>query len=164
MRAGSWRPGALLVHRLDDERNRIAWGVVAPAKGGGPVTPRPTPSLVVARALVSGSLLLTLAACGPPRARVGTEVSREAPSAASGCVQQAGFAVSLASGTGGQPTPTAAATWFVSHGGIPTLPAVGWRVVDQTAEGATLRSGTSTLHVVRGSDGTWQVDSGTHCA
>jgi hypothetical protein len=117
-----------------------------------------------ARTAVAACLVLTLAGCGARTANGGSGRDTDSPSAQSRCAQQGGFALSLASDTGGQPTPNAAATWFAAHGGIASLPAQGWRVVDQDKDGATLRSGASTLHVVQGSDQTWQVDSGTSCA
>ena len=106
----------------------------------------------VVRTALTAALLLALAGCG-----AGTSERAQTRCA------QGGFALSLARDSGGQPTPEAAATWFASHGGIPSLPTQGWRVVDQDKDGVTLRSSASTLHVVQGSDSTWQVDSGTHC-
>ena len=82
---------------------------------------------------------------------------------ADGCGQPSGFALSLASDTGGQPTPVAAATWFATHGGVGPLPRRGWHVLHRDAEGVRLRAGSSTVHVMQGRDGTWQVDSGTRC-
>lgn len=82
---------------------------------------------------------------------------------AQGCGQPSGFALSLASDTGGQPSPVAAANWFATHGGVGPLPRHGWHVVRRDAEGVRLRAGSSTVHVMQGRDGTWQVDSGTRC-
>jgi hypothetical protein len=39
---------------------------------------------------------------------------------------ESGFALSLASDRGAQPTPAAAA-WFARHGGLTGIPAEGWR-------------------------------------
>lgn len=73
------------------------------------------------------------------------------------------FELSLVSDRNGQATPAAAARWFVAHGGIAHLPESGWVVTEQSGGGATMQSGRSTLHVVQGPDGTWQVDSGHEC-
>lgn len=82
------------------------------------------------------------------------------PASATTC---SGFALSLVSDRGGQPTPVAAAEWFTGHGGVAGLPQSGWREDGQDETGATVRSGAVTLHVVRGPDQTWQVDSGSQC-
>ena len=74
-----------------------------------------------------------------------------------------GFALSLASDTGGQPTPVAAADWFADHGGVGGVPGSGWHEDGRDDAGVTLRSGGATLHAVQGPDGTWQIDSGTTC-
>jgi hypothetical protein len=83
-----------------------------------------------------------------------------APASSSVC---SGFALSLASDRGGQPSPVAAAEWFAEHGGDAGLPRSGWHEVGGDESGSTVRSGAVTLHVVRGPDGTWQVDSGSQC-
>ena len=75
----------------------------------------------------------------------------------------ADFALSLASDRGGLPSPVAAAEHFVRDGGVLTGPAGGWVEVERSSAGASVRRGGTVLHVVRGPDGTWQVDSGT-CA
>ncbi len=114
----------------------------------------------IARAVITAGVALTVAGCGASGdGRVVTDSAR----AQARCRHGAGFELSLASDTGGQPTPVAAATWFAAHGGIQSLPRQGWRVVDRNKDGATLRAGSSTLHVVQGGDATWQVDSGTRC-
>ena len=74
----------------------------------------------------------------------------------------ASFAVSLVSDRGGEGSPVAAATWFAAHGAA-SVPATGWRVVERSPESAELAASHSTLHVVRGSDRTWQVDAGHNC-
>lgn len=87
------------------------------------------------------------------------------PGSAPSCAHPSAFSLSLVSDTGGQPNPIAAATWFAGHnGGVVSPPADGWVVVHQETHSATVRSGAFSLHVVQGSDGTWQVDGGTHCA
>jgi hypothetical protein len=74
-----------------------------------------------------------------------------------------GFAASLATDHGGQPSPVAAAEWFSGHGGVGGLPRSGWREDGRDQNGATVRSGDTKLHAIQGSDKTWQVDSGTSC-
>jgi hypothetical protein len=102
---------------------------------------------------VSGALLAATA-CGPIVARA----------ARMSCASKTGFALSLASARGGQPNPVAAAHWFARHGGVPGIPAGGWHQTSRAGGGATVASGPVTLHVVQGSDRTWQVDSGTRCS
>jgi hypothetical protein len=74
-----------------------------------------------------------------------------------------GFALSLAFDHGGQPSPLAAAEEFAAHGGVGDVPSSGWHEDGSDDEGVVVRSGTATLHVIQGSDGTWQVDSGRSC-
>jgi len=105
--------------------------------------------------------LLAVAACGS-----GAAPAAPAPvvdAAGSSCANGSGFALSLASDRGGQPTPAAAAAWFARHGGLTGIPAEGWRQVSRSDSGATVESGAVTLHVSQGSDRTWQVDSGYRC-
>ena len=74
------------------------------------------------------------------------------------------FSLSLASNTGGQPTPLAAAVTFRAHDpAAQGYPGTGWHETTRDGGSATLRSGSATLHTVQGSDGTWQVDSGSTC-
>ena len=107
-----------------------------------------------------------LSACGAGVAAVGpgqnsaTKSRRPAPVT---CAHRTGFELSLVSDRGGRPTPGAAATWFARHGGVGGIPRTGWRLTGKHADGATVASGRTVLHAVRGSDGTWQVDSGTTC-
>ena len=105
--------------------------------------------------------LLALAACGSDAAPAAP--APLAPAAGSSCANGSGFALSLASDRGGQPTPAAAAAWFARHGGLTGIPAVGWRQVSRSGSGATAESGAVTLHVIQGPDRTWQVDSGNRC-
>lgn len=76
------------------------------------------------------------------------------------------FTLSLASSTGGQPTPQAAAQFFARHGDPAAFPVplTGWVVVGHDAQAATVRSANVSLHVAEGPDHTWQVDSGSSCA
>jgi len=83
--------------------------------------------------------------------------------AAASCRSGSGFALSLVSDTGGQPTPILAAIWFGRHGGVPGIPTGGWRQVSHNGASAVVKSGDVTLHVVQGPDRTWQVDSGERC-
>jgi hypothetical protein len=72
--------------------------------------------------------------------------------------------LSLASSTGGQPTPVAAAAHFARHNSVAfRIPRSGWSQTAPDANGATVVSGAVTLHTVEGSDRTWQVDGGNLC-
>ena len=81
----------------------------------------------------------------------------------SSCANGSGFALSLVSDRGGQPTPAAAAAWFARHGGLTGIPADGWRQVSRSGSSVTVESGAVTPHVIQGPDRTWQVDSGNRC-
>jgi hypothetical protein len=75
-----------------------------------------------------------------------------------------GFALSLASTRGGQATPLAAAEYFAANRQRTfAVPSSGWYVSAQDGNGVSVRSGSSTLHTVQGTDQTWQVDSGKRC-
>ena len=114
---------------------------------------------------VSGSFLLAgllaIAACGSDAAPAARAPAVHA--VGSSCANGSGFALSLASDRGGQPTPTAAAAWFARHGGLTGIPAQGWRQVSRSGSSVTVESGAVTLHVIQGPDRTWQVDSGNRC-
>jgi hypothetical protein len=105
--------------------------------------------------------LLATAACGSNAAPAAPAPLVHA--AASSCPNRSGFALSLVSDRGGQPTPAAAAAWFAQHGGLTGIPAQGWRQVSRSGSSATVESGTVTLHVIQGPDRKWQVDSGNRC-
>jgi hypothetical protein len=77
--------------------------------------------------------------------------------AGSSCADGSGFALSLVSDRGGQPTPASAAAWFARHGGLTGIPAEGWRQVSRSGSSVTVESGAVTLHVIQGPDQTWQV-------
>jgi hypothetical protein len=112
-------------------------------------------------------LLLTVSACGSADSLdVGSPVPAAASSApaASHCAPRTGFALSLVSNRHGQRTPLAAAIWFSAHGGVPAIPHNGWRVTSRSDVGATVESGSVTVHVMQGPDKTWQVDSGERCS
>jgi hypothetical protein len=83
--------------------------------------------------------------------------------AVSACRTGSAFALSLVSDRGGQRTPVLAATWFSRHGGVPGIPAHGWRLTSHGHRSALVTSGQVTLHVIQGPDKTWQVDSGQTC-
>jgi hypothetical protein len=121
-----------------------------------------TSALNSSRALRLGliAMLVGLAACGAP---AGTATRPSASS--SPCAHAHVFSFSLAHDTGGQASPVAAAQWFTTHGSLwPDLPTTGWSVVGSSGSSTSVRSGSFTLDVVRGSDGTWQVDGGTDAA
>jgi hypothetical protein len=126
-------------------------------------------SMTLSRAAFCGCIvtcLLAASACGSGSAQSaaprGTAVA--APAARSACASGSAFALSLVSDRGGQPTPVAAAAWFARRGGVPGVPAQGWRETGRQGGGAAVRSGPVTLHVVQGADRTWQVDSGSWCS
>lgn len=104
--------------------------------------------------------LLAVPACGA----TATRPAAAAPAPGSSCAAGSAFALSLVSDRGGQPTPVAAAAWFARHGGVPGIPAAGWRETGRNASGATVQSGSVSLHVLQGPDQTWQVDSGSRCS
>lgn len=71
------------------------------------------------------------------------------------------FELSLASSAGGQPTPLTAAEHLRVSGF--SLPQSGWAVASTDSSGSWLVSGSTFVHAVQGSDGSWQVDRGMHC-
>ena len=73
-----------------------------------------------------------------------------------------GFALSLASDRGGQSSPTNAAVWFAQHSSVHGIPKAGWKEVSTGKAEATVQSGGVQLHVIEGSDQSWQVDSGQY--
>jgi hypothetical protein len=101
---------------------------------------------VLPRRLSVGGLLVVLlatAACTP-------------------CSQSRGFSLSLANGSGGESSPITAAEWFAVHGGVwSDIPTTGWHVIGDPGPATDVRSGSMTLQVLQGSDGTWQVVSGS---
>jgi len=104
-----------------------------------------------------------VAACGAStaaRPTAGT-ASDERASCATG--KGAGFALSLAKNTGGEPTAVGAAERFIRTGGIWSSPQHGWRVTSKDEAGVTLMAAASSVHAVRLADATWAVDSGHRC-
>ncbi len=110
--------------------------------------------------VLAAGVVLALAGCGSSTGGTGPDAATNAPAS---CSHSTGFALSLARDAGGQPTALKAAVWFAAHGGEQDLPLKGWRAVGRDSAGVTLRAGTSTVHAIQVSDGTWMVDSGTLC-
>ena len=75
------------------------------------------------------------------------------------------FALSLAKDSGGETSPITAAEWFAVHGGVwSDVPTTGWHLVGSPGPTTDVRSGSMTLQVLQGPDGTWQVESGSEPA
>ena len=105
-------------------------------------------------------ILVGTSACG---AQVGTKTSPSGSSTP--CSQSRAFSLSLADDTGGEISPVAAAQWFAAHGGVwSDLPASGWSVTGSSGSSKSVQSGSFTLEVWQGADGTWQVAGGTDAA
>lgn len=81
----------------------------------------------------------------------------QAPDLADPCKGETttGFELSLVSSTGGARTAQEAAEEQSGRS--------GWRVQREDSNGTTLVGDRATRHALRGSDNTWQVDSGTDC-
>jgi hypothetical protein len=101
-------------------------------------------------------LSIGLAAC--------STTSAQMPMRAPNCSTYSGIELSLVSDRGGQSSPDQAAEWFAVHGGVPNIPATGWIKMSTDSNGESVYSGKTVLHVVRGADGTWMVDSGKRCS
>jgi hypothetical protein len=105
----------------------------------------------------AAATLLALGACGD-------SVATATPSTAPPTPTCDGFALSLVSDRGGAPTRIEAVQDFLRSGGVSIpFPTSGWAVAPDGSGRSTTTSGDSTLHLVHGSDGTWQVDSGQRC-
>jgi len=127
----------------------------------GPVSVPLTWTVLVTAALLATAACGTAAEAAPPTgAPTNAATSASITQPHSSC---AGFSLSLVSDRGGRPSPVAAAEWFAGHGGVAGVPQSGWRKVGQDEGGVIVGSGDLRLHVIRGSDGTWQVDSGSWC-
>ncbi len=100
---------------------------------------------------------------GPSAQTIRVPAPPAAVSAPPVCSVHSGFELSLAHDYGGQSSPVKAAEWFARQGGVPNIPAEGWHETNLSVQGATVYSGETRLSVVRGSDGTWQVDGGMLC-
>ena len=147
----------------DDSADNRAAGLGVTVSKGGDMFCVSGSRAGILRAVVTASVALAVAGCGATSASGNGQASPDAPRGhAARCQHGVGFALSLASDIGGQPTPAAAARWFAAHGGQ-DLPTHGWRVVGRDQDGVTLHAASSSVHVAQGSDGTWQVDSGTSC-
>jgi hypothetical protein len=117
---------------------------------------------------VVGTAVMATASCGTatqsrPAAEPTTATSPSAAGTGTPSPDCGGFSLSLVSDRGGRPTPVAAAEWSAEHGGVPGVPRSGWQQDGEDESGTSVRSGDLTLHVVRGPDETWQVDSGSYC-
>jgi hypothetical protein len=85
-------------------------------------------------------------------------------SATTSCGEEcSGVAIDHASDTVGFPTARTAVDDFAGHQGLFGLPRSGWRRDGSDQSGVVFRSGDALLHVVQGSDGTWQVGDGRSC-
>lgn len=121
-------------------------------------------------AVTGGLALVAVLATGACGSRFGggrqmhaADAAPPASATTSACPSGSGFALSLAPGTGGQPTPVRAAEWFAHHGGVQGIPDAGWHEVSRGNGGAVVASGAVRLHVIQGADREWQVDSGERC-
>jgi hypothetical protein len=135
---------------------------------GAPLRPR---SMRLCHAVASGCILavvMATGACGSRSAggdqRPAADATFPASAATQACGSGSGFALSLVSDRGGQPTPVRAAQWLAQHGAVPGIPHAGWREISRHDGNALVASGPVTLHVIQGPDRTWQVDSGERCA
>ncbi len=101
-------------------------------------------------------ILVGMSACGAhPGARTGASGSPTP------CSHYRAFSLSLAKDTGGEVSPIAAAQWFATHGGVwSDIPTTGWSVIGSSQSSTSVQSGSFTLDVWQGPDGTWQVASG----
>jgi len=128
------------------------------------MTTASTPLKGLAGAALTAVLGVAVASCAVARTEVGPLAGSGATGSGATCPRGTGFDLSLASDTGGRPTPLAAATWFAEHdGNAAPLPTDGWVVRHQGEGSATVTSGSWTLEVIQGSDATWQVVSGHTC-
>jgi len=113
------------------------------------------------------AVVMVTSACGSRHDGGHRTAAAAASTPASGasrvCAGGTGFALSLVSDRGGQPTPVLAAQWLALHGGVPGIPHTGWREISRHDGGALVASGPVTLHAIQGPDRTWQVDSGERC-
>jgi hypothetical protein len=107
------------------------------------------------------SVAVGVAATAMP-VRAASETGARSSASSSPSPTCSGFALSLASDTGGQPSPVEAAVWFAQHGSVQGVPTVGWQQVHTGGAEATVQSQGVQLHVIEGPDQTWQVDSGQY--
>jgi hypothetical protein len=120
--------------------------------------------------VLAGLLATGLVACGDSSSGTASVAAQASPASASpsptpmcGGASGSGFAVSLVSNRGGQPTPVSASQWFAEHEGVWAVPTSGWREAGSDDQGVFTESGGVRLHVIQGPDKTWQVDSGEKC-
>jgi hypothetical protein len=119
-------------------------------------------SMVFLRLVIAAAACGCVTACGATASLLGP-TAPAARGACEGSSSGAGFAVSLAIDSGGEPTAVEAARKFIRTGGIWTSPQDGWRVESEDDNGATLVAEASSLHAIRLKDATWAVDSGRRC-
>jgi hypothetical protein len=82
--------------------------------------------------------------------------------ACSPCSNSRGFSLSLAKDSGEETSPITTAEWFAVHGGVwSDIPTTGWHLIGSPGSTTDVRSGSMTLQVLQGTDGTWQVASGS---
>ena len=74
-----------------------------------------------------------------------------------------GVVIDYGSDLHGSPTAAAAVDDFLGRDGLAGLPRSGWHRDGPDQNGVTFRSGRAVLHVIQGSDGTWQVGEGRTC-
>lgn len=147
--------------------SKVAVGstVTLTVAGHSPTSSSPTSA---ARAIGSASTASTQGPRCTPSMPTTTAPAETVPTSHPGDVCPNGgssFTLSLVSATGGQPNPQAAAQFFALHRSPPfPVPRSGWVVISQDSRGATVRSGSVSLHVIEGPDHTWQVDSGNRCS
>ena len=129
---------------------------------------------------VLGAIMVVLAGCSASCASPSVATAGDRPSVAAlptfasgplgGCASGSAygssvqFALSIAVGVTGAPTPEQAAVEFVKHGGIPGFESksTGW-VSQPDQQGFILRNRGAFLHVIYLSSGGWVVDSGGGC-
>ena len=99
----------------------------------------------------------------PPRLLLGAlAVVLLGTAACSPCSDGREFSLSLVKDSGGESSPVTAAEWFAVHGGVwSDIPTTGWHLIGNPGSTTDVRSGSMTLQVLQGTDGTWQVESGS---
>ena len=139
------------------QRSRIqAWAARFP---GTPLGHSRFKGMASTRPLLCGSalILIGISACGAEVANTSSPSASSTP-----CSQHRAFSLSLVKDTGGETSPIAAAQWFATHGGVwSDIPTTGWSVTGSLGLSTSVQSGSFTLEVLHGPDGTWQVASGT---
>jgi hypothetical protein len=101
-------------------------------------------------------------------AGAGSSAAIEIPQAADCAGYSKGFAISVAAGFTGAPTPLTAVREFIARASVAGFtpgPDAVWTLDGQSgqSDAATLRSGQLRLHAVRLANKNWAVDSGESC-